>query len=70
MATNEDKWLTVNEAAKLSGYNPEYITRLIREKTIKARKISIVWLVDRDSLIAYVEKAQATGEKRGRKPQK
>ena len=69
MATNGD-WLTVREAAKLSGYNPEHITRLIREGKIKARKISIVWVVDRKSLLAYLGKAQSLGEKRGRKPEK
>jgi excisionase family DNA binding protein len=69
MAINGD-WLTVNEAAKLSGYNPEYITRLIRQGEIKARKFSIVWMVSRKSLLAYQTKAQAMGEKRGRKPEK
>ena len=67
---NGDTWLTVNEAAKLSGYNPEHITRLIREKKITARKLSVIWLVDRKSLSAYLKKAQAMGEKRGRKPEK
>ncbi len=69
MAINGE-WLTVQEAAKLSGYNPEYITRLIRQGEIKARKFSIVWMVSRESLLAYVAKAQAMGEKRGRKPEK
>jgi excisionase family DNA binding protein len=69
MAINGD-WLTVNEAAKLSGYNPEHVTRLIREGKVKARKFSIVWMVSRESLLAYMAKAQAMGEKRGRKPEK
>ena len=69
MAINGD-WLTVNEAAKLSGYDPEYITRLIRQGEIKARKFSIVWQVNKESLSAYMAKAQAMGEKRGRKPEK
>jgi len=62
--------LTVNEAAKLSGYNPEHVTRLIREGKVKARKFSIVWMVSRESLLAYMAKVQAMGEKRGRKPEK
>jgi excisionase family DNA binding protein len=69
MGINDDEWLTVNEAAKESGYNPEYIRELIRQGKIKARKISIVWLVDRESFLAYLKKAQAMGEKRGRKPE-
>jgi len=63
----DDEWLTVSDAAKLSGYNPEYITRLIRQGEISGRKVSIVWLVDRESLLAYVEKAKKLGGKRGPK---
>ncbi len=68
MAT-KDEWLTVSQAAKLSGYNADHLRELIREGKIKAHKFSIVWMVDRDSLLAYKTKAQASGEKRGRKPQ-
>ncbi len=60
-------WLTVQEAAKLSEYDPEHIRRLIRDGRIKARKFSIVWQVSRESLLAYVTSARAMGEKRGRK---
>ncbi len=68
MATNGE-WLTVREAAKLSEYNADHLRELIREGKIKARKFSIVWMVDRESLLAYKAKAQASGEKRGRKSQ-
>ena len=67
--TNESDWLTVNEAAELSGYNAEYIRELIRQGKIKARKFSIVWMVSHESLVAYLKKAQAMGKKRGRKPE-
>jgi hypothetical protein len=70
MTTDGDEWLTVREAVNLSGYNDEYITRLIREGKVKARKISIVWLIDRQSLLSYLGKAQSLGGKRGRKPKK
>lgn len=66
--TDNSEWLTVQEAAQLSGYNPEHITRLIRQKKIEAHKFSIVWQVNRESLLAYKEKVQQLGEKRGRKP--
>ena len=63
MAINED-WLTVQEAAKLSGYHPEYIRRLIRDNAIKAQKVSIIWLVDRESLQRYVDKASSSEDGR------
>lgn len=65
--TTSGEWLTVQEAAQLSGYNPEHITRLIRQGKIEAQKFSIVWQVNRDSLMAYQSKAQQLGDKRGRK---
>jgi excisionase family DNA binding protein len=63
-----DEWITVTEASKLSGYNREHITRLIREGKIEAKKFSIVWQVSRDSLEAYIDKTEKLGNKRGRKP--
>jgi excisionase family DNA binding protein len=68
MTTNGGEWLTVKEAAELSGYNADHLRELIREGKIQARKFSIVWMVNRDSLSAYLEKVQTLGEKRGRKP--
>jgi excisionase family DNA binding protein len=69
MKPNGGDWLTVNEAAGLTGYNPEYIRELIRQGRITARKFSIVWMVNRESLLSYQAQAQALGEKRGRKPE-
>jgi hypothetical protein len=67
MAINGGDWLTVREAVELSGYSDEHITRLIRGGNLNACKVSIIWLVDRESLIVYVKKTQAAGKKRGRK---
>ena len=64
MTRNSEEWLTVQEAAKLSGYHPEYIRRLIRDGEITAKKFSIVWMVNRESLLAYLEKARSSGDRR------
>lgn len=53
MMKNEE-WLTVSEAAELSGYHPEHIRRLIREGKIEAKKFSIVWQVSNSSLLNYL----------------
>ena len=63
------KWITTGEAAKLGGYHPKHIPWLIKQGKIKARKFGNVWQVDRTSLLAYIQKAENTGEKRGPKPQ-
>lgn len=59
-----DEWLSVSDAAKLSGYHPEYIRRLIRDGEIEARKFSIVWQVSKKSLVDYVESAKSKEDKR------
>ena len=63
MAT-KDEWLSVSEAAELSGYHPEYIRRLIRDGEIEGRKFSIVWQVRRESLNSYMENANSQQDKR------
>ena len=64
---SNDEWITVSEASKITGYNEEYITRLIREGKIRAKKFSIVWQVNRSSLLEYQEKTEKLGNKRGPK---
>lgn len=63
MATNSE-WLSVSEAAELSGYHPEYIRRLIRDGEIEAKKFSIVWQVKRQSLLDFSENANSKTDKR------
>ncbi len=66
--TAETQWITVDQAAKLTRYHPERIRELIRDGKVAARKFSIVWQVDRSSLLEYVSRMQRAGRKRGRKP--
>lgn len=64
-----ETWITVQDAANLTGYNAEYIRWLIRGGQIRAKKFGIVWQVNRSSLLEYREKAQASEDKRrGAKP--
>jgi excisionase family DNA binding protein len=63
MATDND-WLTVQEAADLSGYNAEYLRRLIRNNKIAYRKISFIYQVSRASLFEYLSRAENTSDKR------
>ena len=65
---NNGEWITVSQAAQLTGYNDEHITRLCRQGKIEARKYSIVWQVNRDSLLGYIAKVEKLGNKRGPKP--
>ncbi len=58
------EWITVSQAAKLSGYNEEYIRRLLRDGTIVGRKFGIVWQVKHSSLNTYLKQAQGSEDKR------
>jgi hypothetical protein len=58
------EWVNVDEAVDISGYNPEYIRRLIRTKQIVAEKKGRDWWVDRSSLLVYLKKASSSGDRR------
>ena len=65
---SNDEWITVREASKISGYNEEYITHLIRDGKIKAKKFGFVWQVSRSSILGYTKRTEKLGNKRGPKP--
>lgn len=66
---NGDDWITTQEAAELSGYHVNYLRKLIRRGDIQGRKISIVWLIDRQSLLDYMaQAAESEDKRRGPKP--
>ncbi len=64
MADNGGEWISISDAADLSGYHPEYIRRLIRNGEITAKKFSIVWQVNKRSLIDYLKEATSKEDKR------
>ncbi len=59
-----DVWITTTEAAKLSGYHPEYIRELIRTGEVEGRKFATVWQVSKQSLSAYLKTALESKDKR------
>lgn len=69
MTTNvNEEWITTTEAAALSGYHPNHIRRLVHSGAVQARKWGPAFMIDRRSLLAYIEQTQAQGDKRGPKP--
>ena len=59
-----ENWITIQDACQMTGYNAEYLRRLIRNGKVKARKVSIVWVVDQSSLREYVSQNQDTTDRR------
>ena len=63
-----EDWLTTYEAVRISGYELDYIRKLVRAKKIIGRKWGQSWQVNRVSLDAFLKSRESRGEKRGRKP--
>ena len=59
-----EKWITTEEAADLTGYDPEYVRRLLRNGKVQAKKFGPVWQVNRDSLQSYLRRSQHSDDKR------
>lgn len=54
-------YITADEAADISGYHVNYIRRLMRAHKLKGRKAGLVWLIERDSLQAYLAHIETLG---------
>lgn len=62
--TDENEWMTVLEAADLSGYHHNYLRELIYSGKVSAIKKEGRWQVNRKSLLAYKEAAEERGDRR------
>jgi hypothetical protein len=63
-----EDWLTTYEAVRLSGYELDYIRKLVRAQKIVGRKWGQSWQVSRSSLLEFLKTREKEGQKRGRKP--
>ena len=63
-----EDWLTTYEAVQISGYELDYIRKLVRAKKITGRKWGQSWQVSRKSLQEFLKGREQQGGKRGRKP--
>ena len=60
----ENEWMTIAEAAQMSGYHPIYLRVLVREGKIHGVKKGMAWWVSRQSVQNYVEEARESGDGR------
>ena len=47
---NKSLYVTASEAAKLLGFTPDYIRRLIWTKKIRAEKLGANWIINKKEL--------------------
>jgi excisionase family DNA binding protein len=58
------EYLTVRSAAEISGYNEQYIRRLLRNQVLKTTKIGQIWLIDQIDFRNYLKNAIRSTDKR------
>jgi excisionase family DNA binding protein len=58
--------LTIRQAAKLTGYSEAHLRRLAkRGDAFEAEMFGYNWAIDKDSLLAFVEKQKESGGRHG-----
>jgi len=56
--------ISVNGAAFHSGYNVQYLRRMLRDGRLTGMKLGQTWLLDKRTFEAYLERAHQTRDKR------
>jgi excisionase family DNA binding protein len=56
--------ISVKDAASHSGYNIQYLRRMLRSGALDGIKIGQMWLIDMESLEAYLEHIETTSDRR------
>ena len=59
-----NNYISVKAAAFHSGYNVQYLRRLLRDGRVSGMKLGQTWLIDKNMFDAYLEKAHITPDKR------
>jgi hypothetical protein len=57
-------WITVKDAACHSGYNIQYLRRILRCGVLDGIKIGQMWLIDKTMFEGYMQNAHQTSDKR------
>ena len=56
--------ITVQAASDVTGYNIQYLRRILRSGALKGIKIGQMWLIDMDALEAYIKRVETTSDRR------
>ncbi len=56
--------ISVKIAAFYSGYNMQYLRRLLRNGSLSGMKLGQTWLIDKRTFEAYLENAHQANDKR------
>ena len=56
--------ISVKDAACHSGYNIQYLRRMLRSGALNGCKIGQMWLIEMDALEAYLQHVKTTSDRR------
>jgi DNA (cytosine-5)-methyltransferase 1 len=56
--------ISVKNAASHSGYSPQYLRRLLREKRLVGLKVGQLWLIDKKDFDDYLESTRTAHDRR------
>ena len=59
-----NRYVTVQAAADLTGYNIQYLRRLLRSGKLEGIKIGQIWLIEIQSLEMYLQHVENTSDRR------
>ncbi len=60
----QENLITVNAAADITGYNVQYLRRLLRARRLDGIKIGQVWLIRMKSMKAYLHIVEGAEDRR------
>lgn len=63
-----DRFITIAEAAEEFHISTDWVRKLCRRGIVTSRKSGSLWIVDRDSLAAYMAEERKPGPAPGRPP--
>ncbi len=59
-----NRHITVQAAAEVTGYNIQYLRRMLRSGTLEGVKIGQMWLIYMEALDAYLQRIEDTTDQR------
>ena len=59
-----NRHITVQAAAEVTGYNIQYLRRMLRSGVLEGVKIGQMWLIEMDALETYLQHAESTSDRR------
>ena len=59
-----EKYISVQAAAEVTGYNIQYLRRLLRAGKLEGIKIGQIWLIEMESLEMYLQQVESSSDRR------